>query len=311
MPFFSVVLPVYNKEKYVQQTLQSVLQQRFEDYEIIVVNDGSTDDSGQIVQQYNDDRLRYFFQENAGVSAARNLGIQKALGQFIAFIDADDLWKPNHLQELKTLIDCFPQAGIYASRYQLIFKNQSVYVPQFKNIPSEYSGVVVDYFESSLHYAIATSSSVVVSKQVLEEVGLFDTRISVGEDNDLWIRIAVYYPVVIGSKITASYVHYIEDSLSKTPILQKKVKDFSFYKADEMRIPSLKKYLDLYRMEYALQYKMVNRPELAGALYKDIHPDNIRLKSKILFYLPPFILIGLKKIKILLRNNGIDFSIYQ
>jgi len=311
MPFFSVVISLYNKENYIENTLKSVLNQTFDDYEIIIVNDGSTDKSEEIVLKFDDQRIKYFSKTNEGVSVARNFGIEKARSNYIAFLDADDLWKPNHLSTLMHLIQDYPDAGIYASRYQLIFKNQSVYVPHFKNVDSDYSGVVADYFESSLHYSIATASSVAVSKTIFKNVGLFDTSISAGEDTDMWIRIALKHPVVISKSITAAYVHFTENSLSKTTILQKKIKAFSFYKEDELRNKSLKKYLDLYRIEYALHYKMSDKLPIAKELYNEINPENIPLKSKILFATPKKILVLLKKVKIYLRNRGIEFSIYQ
>lgn len=311
MPLFSVVIPLFNKENFIQNTLNSVLNQTFNDYEIIIINDGSTDKSEQIVEEFNDSRIIYLSKLNEGVSAARNYGIQHSKGKYIAFLDADDLWLPSHLSALKSLIDRHPEAGIFASRYKLIFQNQSIYTPNYQNINAEYSGIITDYFESSLHYAVATSSSVAVPKSVFEKIGNFDTAINIGEDMDMWIRIALEYSVVIGNSVTVSYLHFVTDSLSKQSIFNKKTKDFSFYKEAEKQHSSLKKYLDLYRIEYALQYKMANKKNIAENLYQQINPENISLKSKILFYTPRIILTFLKKIKIILRNNGIEFSIYH
>lgn len=311
MPFFSVVISLYNKESFIEDTLKSVLNQTYKGYEIIIVNDGSTDKSEKVVKQFTNSTIKYFCKKNEGVSSARNFGIQKSNAPYIAFLDADDLWFPNHLETLYQLIQDFPDAGIYASRYQVIYKNERIYIPEFRNIPNNYRGIVADYFGSSLHYGIACSSSVAVSKDVFNKVGLFDTKVSAGEDTDMWIRIALKYAVVIGHYITASYVHFIENSLSKTAILNKNLKDFDLFKEHEEKNVSLKKYLDLYRMERALQYKMASRPELAKKLFDEINQNNIPFKSKLLFYLPKSILILLKKFKITLRNKGIDFSIYQ
>ena len=103
MVFFSVVIPLYNKANYIENTLKSVLDQTFTDYEIIVINDGSTDESEAVVRQFNDKRIQIFHQKNQGVSVTRNLGIEKSTGKLIAFLDADDYWLPNHLQELAYL----------------------------------------------------------------------------------------------------------------------------------------------------------------------------------------------------------------
>lgn len=311
MQYFSVVIPLYNKEKYIQNTLESVLKQTFVDFEIIIVNDGSTDTSEAIVKQFTDNRIRYYKTENQGAADARNFGIDKASADYIAFIDADDLWFENHLETLKNLIEKYPNSGIYASRYQLIFKNKSVFIPSYFEISSDYMGPIEDYFLSSLYYAVASSISIVIPKNVFIKIGGFKNFITSGQDIDMWARIALKYPVVIGNEITASYLHYVDDSLSKTSILKKKIIRFEDYSEFEKTNSSLKKYLDIYRMEYALQYKIAGADKESKELYDAILKENIPLKSKILYRLPQFILIFLLKFKRFLRHNGIDFSVYQ
>lgn len=308
---FSIVIPLFNKASYIEKTLKSVLNQTYTDYEIIVINDGSTDESEGIVLGFNDDRIQLYNQKNQGAAVARNLGIEKAKYNYIAFLDADDLWMENHLETLKNLIQDFPNAGIFASRYQLIFKEGKVTVPKFKGITADFYGIVHDYFDASLNYAVTTSSSIAVPKWVFGELGNFKSKISSGQDSDMWIRIASKYPVAISNTITASYLHYIQNSLSKTPILDKKIKDFNDYKLEEQVNPSLKKYLDLYRMEYALQYKIAGGKIISMQLYDDIDKKNIKLKSKILFHFPRKVLLFLLQFKQYLRVKGIDFSIYQ
>ena len=311
MPFFSVVIPLYNKEKYIAQTLTTVLKQSFSDFEIIIVNDGSTDSSEKIVQGFSDYRIRYYSTENQGAAAARNLGIEKTTSPYIAFLDADDLWFENHLEELKNLIDRFPNAGMYANRYQLIFENGKTYQPSFVGIADDYEGIVKDYFAASLRYAVASSISIAVPKVVFNEVGNFKKYISSGQDTDMWIRIALHSKIIIGNKLTSSYLHFIEGSLSKTAILEKKIKRFDEYQKEEQANPSLKKYLDLYRMEYAMQYKMAGASEVSKSLYKQISKANLSFKSKALYILPKGLLQLLLEVKHSLRRNGIDFSIYN
>src|SRR5262245_2597869 len=103
MPFFSVIIPLYNKENYIRNTLKCVLEQSFTDFEIIIVNDGSTDNGLKVVKEFTDSRIVIEEQTNKGVSAARNLGIEKAAGTMIALLDADDYWFPNHLEVLHAL----------------------------------------------------------------------------------------------------------------------------------------------------------------------------------------------------------------
>lgn len=311
MPFFSIVIPLYNKANYIESTLNSVLNQTFTDYEIIIINDGSTDNGEIKVLGFNDSRIHLYNQKNQGASVARNLGIEKANSDYIAFLDADDLWMANHLETLKTLIQNFSNAGIFASRYELVFNNGKNYIPKFNGIATDFEGIVSDYFEASLTYPISTSSSIVIPKYVFKETGYFKPAISSGQDVDMWIRIASKYPVAISNKVTASYLHYIENSLSKTPILDKKLKDFNDYKQLEESNPSLKKYLDHYRIEYALQYKIAGENKKSKELFKNILKENISFKIKAIYSLPRFILIFLLKIKKLLRRNGFNFSIYQ
>src|SRR5690606_35592492 len=112
------IIPLYNKERHIKSTIESVLAQTFQDFEIIIVNDGSTDNSEALVNSISDPRIKYFKQENKGVSTARNFGIEKSSAKLIAFLDADDYWYPNHLNHLKTLFETFPGCGIYATGYE-------------------------------------------------------------------------------------------------------------------------------------------------------------------------------------------------
>src|SRR3970040_1764287 len=100
MPFFSVIIPVFNKEKFIEVTLKSVLNQTFIDFEILIINDGSTDNSAQLIKGFDDPRIRYYYKENSGVSSARNDGIEKTQSNYISFIDADDYWYPDFLEEM-------------------------------------------------------------------------------------------------------------------------------------------------------------------------------------------------------------------
>ncbi|NIA10441.1 MAG: glycosyltransferase, partial [Nitrospiraceae bacterium] len=136
MPKVSAVIPLYNKAPYIQRALRSVLAQIFQDFEIIVIDDGSTDDGAQIVKSIPDKRIRLIQQENAGVSAARNRGIKEAKGDLIAFLDADDAWKSEFLETILRLKKKFPEAGAYATAYEMVFPSGKIVVPKFKAIPS-------------------------------------------------------------------------------------------------------------------------------------------------------------------------------
>ena len=117
---YSVVIPMYNKAEYIRYTLKSVLAQSFHDFEVIVVDDGSTDNSLKIARQTDSDKIRIIAQENQGTAVARNTGIEHASGEYIAFLDADDEWKSNYLETIDTLTDKYPQSDIFVTAYRVI-----------------------------------------------------------------------------------------------------------------------------------------------------------------------------------------------
>ena len=117
-PFFSVVVTVYNKANFVKSTIQSILNQSFTDYEVVIVDDGSTDNSLEILKSIKDPRVTVYPTTNKGVSSARNHGIKQARGPYIALCDGDDIWLDNHLAELKALIKAYPDCGVYSTSYE-------------------------------------------------------------------------------------------------------------------------------------------------------------------------------------------------
>jgi hypothetical protein len=145
----------------------------------------------------------------------------------------------------------------------------------------------------------------------LEQIGSFNPNISSGQDIDLWMQIVKHHTFAVNNLITATYLHYISDSLSKTAILNKKLMDFSVWKEDEKNIPFLKKFLDRYRMEYALHFKMAGAKDKAAEWYRDIDPDHTTLTSKLLYRLPAGLLRSLLYLKKKLRDMGLDLSIYK
>lgn len=116
-PAVTVAIPVFNAERFIEATLASVMAQSFADFEVVVVDDGSGDQSGAIVQSYRDQRIRYVYQTNSGPSVARNAALREARSPLVAFLDADDLWQPDHLQVLMTLSRAYPQAALLGNRY--------------------------------------------------------------------------------------------------------------------------------------------------------------------------------------------------
>jgi glycosyltransferase involved in cell wall biosynthesis len=205
-PIYSVVIPLYNKQRHIKDTIDSVLNQIYQDFEIVVVNDGSTDDSAKVVESIKDDRIRLIHQKNAGVAVARNTGIKQARAEYIAFLDADDIWLPNHLEEIKQLIQKFSEAKAFSTAYEARTKNK-IYKKIFSTLPEDpWQGVLENYFYTDMIDGNPMWTSVVcVQKDVFDKVGDFPAGIKIGEDVDTWVRIFLAYKVAFSTTITAIY----------------------------------------------------------------------------------------------------------
>lgn len=202
----SVVIPLYNKLHYVARAVQSVLAQTFDDFEVLVIDDGSTDGGGDAVRNFTDRRLSLLRQENKGVSSARNRGIDMARGELVAFLDADDEWKKGFLETVTALRVRFPEAGMYACAYECR-RNNRVRLSTVEGVPPPpWEGVMPSYFRSAaLGDPPVTASSVAIPRKVLREAGIFREGRRMGEDLDLWGRIALHRPVVFSWQVGAIY----------------------------------------------------------------------------------------------------------
>lgn len=185
----SVVIPLYNKEKSIAQTLESVLAQTYTDFEIIVVDDGSTDNSFEVVRSAiqpltHSSHIRLISKDNGGVSSARNRGIQEAKGEYIALLDGDDQWDKEYLTEQVKMINDFPKAAMWGINFAEL--NQGKLIRKLETgLPDGYRGYVENYFQMPTRVSdLFCSSSVVIRKDVFERVGMFDERLRYSEDID-------------------------------------------------------------------------------------------------------------------------------
>ncbi len=201
-PTFSVIIPLYNKELSLPNTLKSVLDQSLQDFEVIIVNDGSTDGSLILAKAFSekDSRIRVESQENKGVSAARNLGISKAKAELLAFLDADDNWEPKFLEEMHSLVLKYPSCGMYGCAYKAVKRNKILL--NCHHLPE---GIIQDYFQAILQDKISCASAKVVKKAVVDTVGGFPLGMTSGEDYYMWSKIAAAYDMAFTPKILASY----------------------------------------------------------------------------------------------------------
>lgn len=211
---FSVVVPLYNKEKIIHKCLQSIILQSHKPDEIIIINDGSTDTSKQIVESFineKSDNIFLYNYSNGGVSKARNLGIKKAKNEFVALIDADDQWDKDFLHEMNSLIIKFNNASIFSSFHRKKDSKGNIFMP-FHSFEPNYSGYVSDYFYTSIKVPLINSSSVILKKSIVLEVGGFPERAFVTEDLFMWFKIALNYKVAHLNKPLVTINHLPDHS---------------------------------------------------------------------------------------------------
>lgn len=196
----SVVIPLYNKEKSIRATLESLRAQSYIDWECIVVDDGSTDNSANIVRELLNEKIRLISQPNGGVSAARNTGIMAAKGEYVAFLDGDDIWDKDFLKALNGLIKEYPGMSVYGLGCEQIKRGEQPFLKE-----TYYRGV------STWDYATMafTGSSACVNKNDAIELGLFDTQMTHGEDLDMWWRLMLLHG---GASDKRPYAFYIQDA---------------------------------------------------------------------------------------------------
>jgi glycosyltransferase involved in cell wall biosynthesis len=276
MPFFSIIIPLYNKEKFIENTLQSVLQQTFGDFELLIVNDGSTDQSEAKTRKFTDNRIRYYSKENEGASSARNFGIEKANSNYITFLDGDDYWYPHFLQEMAAAIQIFPNDQIFSAAIEV--ETKKVVFPAQYSLEKSNEIQAVNYFDASMKTTIICSSCAVFQRSVFEKVGSFDTEIKSGQDTDMWIRLGLEYRVIFSWKILARYV-FDPNSLSKRKEYLNKKMNFSKFEEVEKTNPKLKKFLDLNLFSFAIRAKLAHDKQNFDLYYKKIDLTKLTIRN--------------------------------
>ena len=206
---FSVIVPVYNGEKFIDKAIESVFAQTVSDWELIIVNDGSSDNTLSVLEKYADnEKIKIISQKNSGVSVARNNGVKNSKGDYIAFLDADDVWYENHLEVMKNMTDKYPDAGLIGTftRVELVNHNVISECEYFKDKTEE---VYLEDFFAEYHKEksakMFTVITTVVSRQAFDKSGGFPVGCKIGEDLEFSLVIAAYYPVVLSPVATAIY----------------------------------------------------------------------------------------------------------
>lgn len=234
MKSFSVVIPLWNDAAHIERAIRSVLEQTVQPLEILIVDDGSTDNSADVVRQMESTPiLRLICQPNAGVSAARNRGIAEAKGDYIAFLDSDDEWMSNHLEVIDHLIDKFPHCGLFGTSYYMCRPGES---PTLPVIPQKWTfqgeeGIMDNYYEmaSGVNPPIHMNSFA-VRKSVIQGIGGFPVGIVSAEDTITLARLHAVCDFAYSRTPTSVYYLYFGANKNHRPVLRKNPLDSMFYK---------------------------------------------------------------------------------
>lgn len=243
-------MPLYNKEREILTTVPSVLNQTFTDFELLVINDGSTDLSVQVVEKFDDPRISIISQENAGVSAARNTGVRLAQSELFVFIDADDLWHPDFLATIIALRNDYPQAKWFATGYEILHPEKGQSFSKLRGAAEDFRrGILPNYFDVAVcSDPPVWSSATAVMRDAMQAIGGFPVGIGSGEDLLTWARLAVRFPLAYEARSLAVFrvsgIHRRADPANKVGhALEQLAEDFP-------HVPSLRAYLGLwYRMQ--------------------------------------------------------------
>ena len=241
----SVVIPLYNKEKSIYATLQSVCAQTYTDFEVLVINDGSSDGGADLASKYPALAEEWNYEKNGnGVCSARNRGIEDAKGEFIALLDGDDQWDIRYLEEQVRMIHDFPKAAMWGINFAEL--NQGKLIRKLETaLPDGYRGYVENYFEMKGRVSdLFCSSSVVIRKEVFDKVGMFDERLKYSEDIDMWFRIIANYPVAFYDKYLA---WYLSDAENRAKNRERLLKYWLPYYVDKYKDPLFKHNEAFYR----------------------------------------------------------------
>ncbi|MFH1077134.1 MAG: glycosyltransferase [Pseudomonadota bacterium] len=309
--FVTIVMPLYNKEAEVERAMRSVLVQSFRDYELIVVNDGSTDKGPDVVATIGDSRIRMVHQENAGVSAARNRGIEEARTDLIAFLDADDEWKPDFLETILRLRKKFAACKVFATQYLFRSPDGRQRPAIVRGLTDGFlDGVLVNYFDiAAKSDPPVFSSAVVVEKKAIIGIGGFPVGITSGEDLLTWARLATKFRIAYSIKPCA--IHYNPQSVSDRPgripqepdMVENALREL-LSSADSATIPGLKAYIGLWHRMRAIIFIQLGKKRNALRELMEAMRTAPSVKLFLLFLIaslpgsfPVMVLMSIKKVR--------------
>lgn len=226
----SVIIPTFNRAQWLVKAIDSVLKQTYSNFELLVVDDGSTDETYHVVSPYQN-QVKYFKQPNKGVAAARNFGIKNSCGRLLAFLDSDDQWNKRKLEIQVNAMTAEPSVKICYTR-EIWIRNGARVNPKYYH--RKYSGWI---YQKCLPRCIVSASSVLIDREVFRQIGLFDEEMTVCEDYDFWLRVSCIYPIILIDQPLIEKYGGHQDQLSTM-----------FWGMDRFRVRSLVKILEQNRL---------------------------------------------------------------
>ena len=296
---FSVIIPLYNKAPYVAKAIQSVLSQTFTDYELIIVDDGSKDNSAEIAEKVIAGYANYRLikQDNAGVSMARNNGVAASQGNYLCFLDADDWWEPTFLEEMSKFIEEFPEAGIYGTNYTIVNETRHRTRVALIGVDDGFEKGYINYCQvyAKTMYMPLWTGAVCIPCKIFEEMQGFPKGIKLGEDFLLWIRIALKYKVAFLNKPLSYYNQDVDVASRGVNHLHRPEEhmlwNLDFLAEKEKNNPDCKQLIDILRtyglMPYYLsdKYNKLARLELAKVDWQRQQKQTQKLYKQPIFIL--------------------------
>lgn len=292
---FSIIMPVYNGAKFINGAIQSILEQTYQDWELIIVNDGSTDETPKILEKYADNKkIQILTQENGGVSVARNNGVAKAKGSHIALLDADDLWHKNHLEVLNNMIEKYPSAGLYGTFAVTELANGKL-LTECSYFKGREETVFLEDFFAEYHkdksVKLFAASTTCISKEAFAKAGGFPVGCRIGEDLELSLRVAAYFPVALTGTITGTYKK-VNSTATKDNSFDP---DWKFFDTvtelyEDETIPSakkenIKKVMQWFTMRRCRHYIINGQKKKAWKQFFHIGSDSNLVKDKLITFL--------------------------
>lgn len=310
MPFFSVIIPSYNKERYVATAIESILSQTFTDFEIIIVDDASSDESIRVVTPYLSENVRLLKHvQNKGLSAARNTGIKDAQGKMVALLDADDSWHPSYLQKIYDLTQKFPEVSLFATNYYEVYPTGKKMLPAHRFSGSSDDIMIADFFSVSLAQPIYCSCSFSFKKSVASSIGYYDESITFAEDIDFNIRANLRFQLAYSPQALVNYNMVSADQITHSPLTGRQLPNLDKYEQAE-ESESLRRYIDFNRYIFARHYKLEGNTRACRQMSSGINPKNLSLSQRILLSAPLWLIRLLGGIKERLRKSGIRVNTY-